>query len=248
MTRLMTTQTLAAIAAAGLLSAAPAAHAQFTATVFATGAAVSGTQPDSITYGGGHVFVQYGNGASSSAPLGTGGASTIAEYDLSGNVITTFSALGSADGVRYNPSTGLLWVMQNQDGNSALETIDPTNGATTHYTYTSSTPGRGYDDANFIGGNAYLSYSNPGKGTGATTPIIYQATLGAGVVNLTTVLTAGGPGQPSLGTDVNSLDVTPDGSLLLTGGDDGTLTTVKNPGTASQTNSTLTLANVSGLD
>lgn len=251
MTRIRTAHAL--LAAAGLLALVPSAHAQFTSSVFATGANVSATGPDSITVGGGHVFIQYGNGASSNKPLGTGGASTIAEYDLSGNVLNTFSALGSADGVRYNPYTNLLWVLQNQDGNSALETIDPTTGATTHYAYTSPSANRGYDDANFTGGNAYLSYSNPGNSADPSTPVIFQATLGAGTVGLTSVLNAGGAGQLSKNTDVDSLNLTTGGGLLLTGGDDGTLTSVSGPGTAGQMSQTVALTDgkgnsLSGLD
>lgn len=251
MTRIRTAQAL--LAAAGLLALAPSAHAQFTSSVFTTGANVSATGPDSITVGGGHVFVQYGNGAASNKPLGTGGASTIAEYDLAGNVLNTFSALGSADGVRYNPYTNLLWVLQNQDGNSALETIDPTTGATTHYTYTSPLANRGYDDVNFTGGKAYLSFSNPANSTDASTPVIFQATLGAGTVGLTSILNAGGPGQLSKDTDVDSLDLTTSGGLLLTGGDDATLTSVNSPGTAGQTSQTVALTDskgnrLSGLD
>ena len=31
-----------------------------------------------------------------------------------------YSFLGSDDGLRYNPGTNQLWVLQNQDGNSGL--------------------------------------------------------------------------------------------------------------------------------
>lgn len=250
--------------AATLLALAPAGRAQsFTSTVFATGAGVSGTQPDSITIGGGHVFVEYGNGASSSAPLGTGGASTIAEYDFSGRAVATFSALGSVDGLRFNPNTGLLWVLQNQDGNPALKTIDPASGLTTSYAYPaafSSSPARGFDDATFAGGQTYLSYTNPAN---AGDPILYSATLGNGVVNLgAPVLAFGDPGTNTAtgktGTiplnDPDSLGQTPGGGLLLSSGDDGSLTTVNNPGTANQSFSFVSVTdgttgkNVSGVD
>jgi len=249
-----------------LLAAASAGQAQsFTSTIFAKGANVSGTGPDSITIGGGHVFVEYGNGTSSTAPLGTGGASTIAEYDYSGNAVATFSALGSVDGLRYNPSSNLLYVLQNQDGNPALETIDPTNGITTKYAYPagfSSNPGRGFDDATFTGGKTFLSYTNPKGVVGA--PVIYSATLGNGMVNLgSPVLSYGDSGTNTAnGTttdgsafqnDPDSLDQTPNGSLLQTSGDDGALTTVTNPGTAGQSVRFVSLvdgagSNLSGLD
>ncbi len=237
-----------------LLATAHAGHAQFTSTVFASGSAVSGTQPDSITIGGGHVFVEYGNGAISNAPLGTGGSSTIAEYDMAGNALATFSALGSVDGLRYNPATNLLWVLQNQDGFPALETIDPTNGLTTKYAYSnavSTSSARGFDDVTFVGGKAYLSYTNP---SAAGDAVIYSATLGNGTVNLgSPVLSYDGANSTTL-NDPDSLDQTPNGSLLETSGDDGALTTVSNPGASSQTVSSVRLTdsvtgkNVSGLD
>lgn len=241
--------------AALLLASAHAGQAQsFTSTVFASGSAVSGTQPDSITIGGGHVFVEYGNGAVSNAPLGTGGSSTIAEYDTSGNAVATFSAIGSVDGLRYNLTTNLLWVLQNQDGFPALETIDPTNGLTTKYAYSnafSASSARGFDDVTFAAGNAYLSYTNPAAAGDA---VIYSATLANGMVNLgSPILTYDGPSSTTL-NDPDSLDQTPNGSLLQTSGDDGALTTVSNPGTAQQTVTSVSLIdsvtgkNVSGLD
>ena len=52
-------------------------------SVFATGAAVGATQPDSITTGDGSVWVEYGNGAVST---GGSGASTIVQYSSSGSI------------------------------------------------------------------------------------------------------------------------------------------------------------------
>ncbi len=264
MPRIFSARTLAAAsAAADLLALAPASHAQspspFTASVFTTGATVSGIGPDSITLGGDHVFVEYGNGANSAAPLGTAGASTIAECDLSGKVINSFSVLGSADGVRYNPYTNQLWVLQNQDGNSALITINPTSGTETHYSYTSPSPTRGFDDAAFVGGKTYLSYTNPAN---PTDPIIEAATLGGGAVNLSPVLadnatglnTATGKPGTIIANDPDSLIKTPNGGLLLTSGDDGSLTTVNNPGAPGQSVNFVSLTdsatgmNVKGLD
>ena len=240
----------AASAAAAFLALAPAGQAApFTATVFATGADVSGTAPDSITVGGGHVFVEYGNGSKSSAPLGKGGASTIAEYDLSGNLTDSFSVLGSADGVRYNPYTNQLWVLQNQDGNSALTTIDPATDTKTKFTYANPSTGRGFDDVAFVGGKSYFSYTNPAN---AGDPIIYSATLGAGTVNLTSaVLSFGDAGTTDTGgnsvvSDPDSLGVTPDGSLLLTSGDDGSLTTVSHAGGVNQSVTSVSLQDANG--
>jgi hypothetical protein len=241
-----------------LVAPARLAHAgSFTASVFATGTSVSASQPDSITLVGDHVFIEYSNGASST---GTGGASTIAEYDMSGKVLNTYSVLGNADGVRHDADTKRLWVLQNQDSNPALTIIDPTTSAATHYTYTSQTPGRGYDDVAFIAGKAYLSYTNP---TGGSDPVIVQATLNTAnhTVSVSTVLafnasglnTATGKFGQIIVNDPDSLMLTPKGSLLLTSEADGTLTTVKNPGSAGQSVSFVQLVdssknNLSSLD
>ena len=105
MTRIGTQCTLAAASAAAcLLALSQSAHAGFTASVFATGTSVSASQPDSITTAGSHIFIEYGNGASSTLPPGTGGASTIAEYDLSGKLLNTFSVLGCTTGCVTTPT------------------------------------------------------------------------------------------------------------------------------------------------
>jgi hypothetical protein len=84
----------------------------------------------------------------------------------------------------FLPDTNQIWALQNQDDNSALTTIDATTGAIAHYTYTSQTPGRGYDDVAFVGGKAYLSYTNPPGASNPGSPIIVQATLGNGTISV----------------------------------------------------------------
>jgi hypothetical protein len=251
MIRTGTARTAAACLAVSLLAVSHPARAQFTVSVFAQGAAVSGTEPDSITTDGSHIWVEYSNGASSSLPPGTGGASTIAEYDLSGRVLNTFSVLGSADGLRYNAATNQIWALQNQDGNSALTTINATTGAIAHYSYTSQVPGRGFDDVQFVNGNAFMSYTNPNS---AADPILVKATLGNGTISVTPVLlgnaiglnTATGQMGPIVATDPDSLTLRSDGSLLLTSEADGYLTTIKNPGTGSQSLSFVSLVDATG--
>jgi hypothetical protein len=137
------------------------AQAGPTAQIFATGASVGGAKPDSISIGGGSVWVEYGNGAASD---GTKGSSTIVQYGFNGAVLNTYSIPGSVDGLKYDPMTGKVWALQNQDDNSTLSIIDPT-------THTVSAPlkydapyvhggGRGYDDVAFLGDKVYLSYTN----------------------------------------------------------------------------------------
>lgn len=227
-------------------------------STFATGQAVNATGPDSITIGGSSVWVSYTNGADST---GLSGSSTVVQYDLNGAVRKTYTIAGSVDGLKIEPKTGLVWALQNQDGNSTLTLIDPKTGITPnsplHYKVTSST--QGYDDVVFLNGKIFLSYTNPAVPTDPTiqrlenresplvvTPIL---TMGATGVNLAT----GQSNQPTLQNDPDSLKSTPGGGLMLSSGDDGALIFVLHPGTDHQEVAFLTLltstnARVSGID
>jgi hypothetical protein len=84
-------------------------------SVFATGAAVGGTQPDSVTAGNGSVWIEYGNGADST---GAGGNSTIVQYNaVNGAIQSQYTIAGQVDGLKIDPTTGLVWALQNQDAN-----------------------------------------------------------------------------------------------------------------------------------
>jgi hypothetical protein len=117
------------------------------------------TAPDSIAVADDSIWVSYSNGADST---GQAGSSTIVEYSLRGEALRTFSVRGSVDGLKIDPRTGLVWALQNQDGNSTLTLIDPdegTQGPPIPYAVRSST--RGYDDVVFRGNRIFLSYTNP---------------------------------------------------------------------------------------
>jgi hypothetical protein len=209
---------------------AMATHAETIRSVstFATGAAVTATGPDSITVGGGFVWVSYTNGADST---GASGSSTVVQYDMNGVVRHTYSIAGSVDGLKIEPETGLVWALQNQDGNSTLTLIDPRTGikpnSPLHYKVASST--RGYDDVAFREGQIFLSYTNPNSPTdptiqrleNRTSPLIVTPvlTMGATGVNLATDK----PNQPTSQSDPDSLKLTPGGGLMLTSGADGQL-------------------------
>jgi len=145
------------------------------ATVFATGAPISSTSPDSIVYGDGSLWVSYQNGADST---GASGSSTVVRYSLAGTVVNTWTIQGNVDGLRIDPS-GQVWALQNNDGNSALTVINPLTNVTTPYTYGSTYTangnalGRGFDDAEFLNGKVYLSETNPSLGSD---PIIVELT------------------------------------------------------------------------
>ena len=91
-------------------------------TTFATGTAVNATGPDSITLSKNSVWVSYTNGADST---GLSGSSTVVQYKRNGQIRHTYSIKGSVDGLKVDPRTGLVWALQNQDGNSTLSLIDP---------------------------------------------------------------------------------------------------------------------------
>jgi len=227
-------------------------------STFALGTSVQSTGPDSITVGGGFVWVSYTNGADST---GLSGTSTVVQYDLSGNVQKTFPIAGSVDGLKRDPRTGLIWALQNQDGNSTLTLIDPRTGIVpgSPFQYAVKSTTRGYDDVVFRGDKVYLSYTNP---TGPTDPTIQLLEAGSNPLVVSPILRMGATGtdlasgktnQPTTQNDPDSMKLTPDGSLMLSSGDDGQLIFVAHPGTHDQSVTFLTLLdaggnNVSGLD
>jgi hypothetical protein len=237
-----------------------AAHGETVRSIstFAMGQAVNATGPDSITVGGGSVWVSYTNGADST---GKQGSSTVVQYNLNGVVRNTYAIAGSVDGLKIEPETGLVWALQNQDGNSTLTLINPKTGITPnsplHYQVTSGS--RGYDDVVFRDGQIFLSYTNPVLPTDPTiqrlknreSPLIVTPvlTMGAKGVNLAT----GQANQPTSQNDPDSLKLTPGGGLMLTSGDDGQLIFVLNQDSDDPKVAFLSLispakAPVSGLD
>src|SRR3984957_4694954 len=162
------------------ISASAQAGPTASSSVFATGGAVGGTPPDSVTIGDGSVWVEYGNGADST---GAGGSSTIVQYSAtSGAVQHNYTISGLVDGLKFNPSTGMVWALQNNDGNATLSFIDPTThtvsgpltyGAPYSYGQNGGT-GRGYDDVAFLNGQVYLSYTNPVNPTDPVLQILNQ--------------------------------------------------------------------------
>ena len=245
------------IVAAGLLNCfnSSAVAASFNVQVFATGGAVGATSPDPVLFGDGSVWVAYQNGADSA---GASGSSTLVRYTPGGTVQQTWSIAGNVDGLRADPATGLIWAMQNNDGNSALTVINPITNATTAYSYGSSytangnSAGRGFDDAAFLKGQVFMSETNPASGTD---PVIVRLTTGlssplqiAGILNSTvtgTNLATGAAGSTTI-TDPDSLILTPAGDLALTGEADQTIVFVHNPGAANQTESFVSLLGTNG--
>jgi hypothetical protein len=224
----------------------------YTVHVFATGTTVASTAPDSVTYGDGSLWIAYQNGADTA---GASGSSTVVRYSPTGTVLNTWTIKGNVDGLNIDPTSGLVWALQNNDGNSALTTINPLTNATTPFTYGNTytnVANRGFDDVVFTHGNVFISETNPAGGTDA---VIVKLTTGLNsplqispILNSTftgTNLATGMPGSVSI-TDSDSLKLTTTGVLALTGEADQKIAFISNPGTASQTETFLSLLGTNG--
>jgi hypothetical protein len=160
------------------------------------------------------------------------------------------------DGLKFNPNTGQVWALQNQDANSALTIINPATQTTSSFTYgapySSVSGSRGFDDVVFSGNQVFMSVTNP---AGGTDPVVVQLTNLASPLLQSTILTMGAAGtnlktgqtgQPIPATDPDSLKPGPNGSLILSGEGDHALMFINNPGQASQSVSFLNLVNAMG--
>jgi PEP-CTERM motif len=226
-------------------------------SVFATGGPVGGSQPDSITDGAGSVWVEYGNGADST---GASGSSTIVQYSAtSGAVQHNYTISGLVDGLKFNPTTGMVWALQNNDGNATLSLINPTTHAVSGpLTYAVTSTTRGYDDVAFLDGNVYLSYTNPVNPTDPVLQKVNQGNSPSGTLTTNNIVTAQQLNQPMPDTD--SLKSTPNGELVLTSEGDGPgtgnpvgeYTLISHPGAANQTVTNVPVtnggSNVQGID
>jgi hypothetical protein len=204
--------------------------------------------PDSITIGGGSIWVQYGNGADST---GKSGSSTIVQYSMLGRVENTYDVTGPADGLKYDPQTGNVWVLFNNDGNATLRFINPATDTlsgtlkySSGYVYGANSS-RGFDDVVFDGNRVFMSETNP---VNPGDPVIVQLLNGPapfGKLQTQGILSLGdtgtnmvtGKNQTLPMTDPDSLKLLLNGELLLTGEADGAYIFVKNPGSAQQTES-----------
>ena len=226
-------------------------------TVIAT-APTGSSAPDSITIGGGSIWVEYGNGASSTG----GGTSTIVQYSMTGQLEHTYvDTNGLADGLKYDPATGNVWVLNNNDANSNLQVINPTTQQISEpltygsgYVYGQNST-RGFDDVVFDGNRVFLSETNPAN---PGDPVIVQLKNGGGQgfpfqtdrkLQTSAILSFGDTGtnlvtgqtQTLPITDPDSLKLLSNGDLLLTGEADGAYIFVKDPGTPQQSASFVTL-------
>jgi hypothetical protein len=200
----------------------------------------SGTsQPDSIAIDGANVYVGYSNGVAKDGSDGK--SSTIVQYTLAGTVVRSFSVPGHNDGLKVDPTTHLLWALQNEDANPNLAVIDPTAGSITNYSFAPVANGGGFDDITFLGGKVYLSESNPANNPN-TAPAVVQVTLAGNQASVTTVLLGNAMATNVVTNqavtlnlqDPDSMTADPAGDLVLTSQADNELVIIKKPGTSNQ--------------
>lgn len=211
----------------------PTAPSGYRVSVFAR-ATTAFSNPDSLVVSGSDVFVGYQNVTAKDGSDGR--SSTVAEYTLGGKLRRTFSVPGHVDGLRQDPSTGLLWALSNEDANPRLTIIDPVGGSTTGYTFGTPPHGGGYDDIAFLGGRVYLSASNPPDPN--TFPAVVGATLSGTSVLVTPVLMGNATATDLVShtsvtlnlIDPDSLYVTRAGDLQLDNQAGSELVFIHNPG------------------
>jgi hypothetical protein len=214
----------------------PVAAPPYAITTFASGTAAF-SSPDSIAFTPTNVFVGFGNGVAKDGSDGK--ASTIAEYDLEGNLVTTFSVKGHNDGLRIDRD-GELWAMQNEDGNPNLVIIDPSDGDQKLITI-AAVNGGGYDDIVFAGRFVFFSASNPSKNPNVD-PAVVTADVEGSTAHLAQTLAGNAPatevttGKPvTLNLqDPDSMILDPNGELVLTSQADMELVIIQNPGLTCQ--------------
>lgn len=96
-----------------------ATAAGFSLSVFAK-APSANAKPDSIVQYNNTIFIGYqmaGDVKDGSVP---GLTNTVVQYDLSGNVLKTYTVPGHVDGLMARTDTNTLWAMSNEDANPEL--------------------------------------------------------------------------------------------------------------------------------
>jgi glycosyltransferase involved in cell wall biosynthesis len=194
--------------ATGLLSLASAmsvfgqtATAPYQLAVFAK-APAGLSAPDSVAALRDHVFVGYGDGH---LPDGSDGLSSqIVDYKMDGSAAYTYTVVGHNDGLKIDPSSHLLWALQNEDANANLVIINPENHQQKFYTFAPALHGGGYDDIVFRDCKVYISASNPAHNPN-TGPAIVSVRLRGSTVDV----------EPVLAGDANAIDIPTDSTVQL---------------------------------
>jgi hypothetical protein len=222
-------------------ASAPTPVKGYNLSVFATGVVGQYTAPDSIAVYKDHVYIGYGDG---NDPTGADGKTNmIVEYTRQGQKVYSFTVKGHNDGLKVNPYTHTLWVMQNEDANPSLVVFDPETRTKQVYTFAAQpAAGGGYDDIVFRNGKSYLSASNPANNPN-NEPAIVEVKLVNGQVVVVKPVLAGNATATDILTgqsvtlnlqDPDSMTTTPGGEILLDSQGDSELLMVRKPETPQQ--------------
>lgn len=214
--------------------------------------APSATQhPDSIVRMGSSLFIGYQNAGDVKDGTNPNLTNSVVQYDLSGNLLKTYTVPGHNDGLLARTDTNTLWAMSNEDGNPALTIINLTSGTQKTYQATVNPPlhGGGYDDMQLMNGVVYVSASNPTT-PGAAPPTVVSLTLNPNGTTFDVAPVLAGNAQalditPSVGgapnptyhqmvplilTDPDSEAIDASGNLVLDSQADAKLVFIQNPG------------------
>jgi hypothetical protein len=216
----------------------PQAAPPYKLTVFA--AAPAGlSAPDSVAILGDKVFIGYGD---NHAPDGSDGLSSqVVEFRMDGSVVHIYTVPGHNDGLKFDPSTNLLWALQNEDANPNLVIINTETHHQKLFTFGPTPHGGGYDDLVFRGCKVYISASNPANNPN-TGPAIVSAHIEGNTVQVEPVL-AGEASAIDIPTDAtiklnlqdpDSMTLDPLGNIVLDSQADQQLIIVSDPGSPNQ--------------
>jgi hypothetical protein len=221
-------------------ASSPTALNGYKISVFARGYTGRFTAPDSIAVFKDQVYIGYGDGNDPTG--GDGKSNMIVEYNTAGQMVFSFSVKGHNDGLKLNPYTQKLWVMQNEDANPSLVIFDPVTRVKQTIPFAAPpAAGGGYDDITFLNGKTYLSASNPAHNPNAF-PAIVEAKIVNGLVVVTPVLEGNATAKNVLTgkpvtlnlQDPDSTTTSPTGDIVLDSQGDSELIVVRYPGSSSQ--------------
>lgn len=158
--------------------------------------------PDSVAILGDKVFIGYGD---NHAPDGSDGLnSQVVEFRMDGSVVHIYTVPGHNDGLKFDPSTNLLWALQNEDAHPNLVIINTETQKQKLYTFGPTLHGGGYDDLVFRGCKVYISASNPANNPNSG-PAIVSAHIEGNTVEV----------EPLLAGEASAIDIPTDASIHL---------------------------------
>jgi hypothetical protein len=157
------------------------------ATVLVGAAPTGSSGPDDLTrlsaegVDGGHavLWTAYQNGVGTRGePSTCCSFSTVAGYDeKTGTLVKTIKVTGKVDGLRADTEHHRLVATVNEDGNSALNTINVESGFVTKFTYNPNpevSGNGGTDSISFWHGEMFIAHSNPNDTSQAA---VYEVSL-----------------------------------------------------------------------